>query len=143
MTFKSDKEIKHIASGVEDLTLPKPEWTHAAHFALAIWSLSDKTRNTFAEIPGQIRAYNAATGVPNTDHDGYHETITLASLRAARAVIARLPSEHPLYAKVNIVLEMDYGKPDWLLSYWSKDALFSIAARRGWVEPDLQPLPFD
>ena len=35
-------------------------------------------------LPGLIRAFNEATGTPNTDTGGYHETITRASLRAAR-----------------------------------------------------------
>ena len=34
-----------------------------------------------------IRAYNEATGVANTYTEGYHETITQASLRAARSFL--------------------------------------------------------
>jgi hypothetical protein len=42
-------------------------------------------------MPGLIRAYNEATNTPNTDTGGYHETITLASLRAARFMLAAHP----------------------------------------------------
>jgi hypothetical protein len=35
------------------------------------------------------------------------------------------------------------GQSGWLLAYWSKPVLFSAKARRDWVAPDLQPLPFD
>jgi hypothetical protein len=32
--------------------------------------------------------------------------------------------------------------PDWILAHWSKERLFSVEARREWLEPDLQPLSF-
>jgi hypothetical protein len=34
------------------------------------------------------------------------------------------------------------GRSDWLFRYWSKPVLFSVRARKSWVEPDLAPLPF-
>ena len=80
MTFSSDSEISHIARSVLDKSLPKSEWTHAAHFAAALWMLAEPSRDAMAEMPDIIRAYNLATGVENTDSDGYHETITLASI---------------------------------------------------------------
>lgn len=135
----SDHDIARIAAGVLDRTLPKAEWTHAAHFAAALWMLTH--RDAFAEMPGAIRAYNEATGVPNTDTDGYHETITLASLRAARAHLAAGLGA-PLSERLASLLAGPYGRSDWLLAYWSKPVLFSVEARRVWVEPDLQPLPF-
>jgi len=88
-----------------------------------------------------IRAYNEATGVPNTDTSGYHETITLGSLRAARAWLVSRPCV-ALYEALQELLASEYGRPEWLLAYWSKSVLFSAAARKAWVEPDLQPLPF-
>jgi hypothetical protein len=92
-------------------------------------------------MPSLIRAYNAATDTPNTDTSGYHETITRASLRAARAVLDRHPSA-ALGAVLGELLASPLGRSDWLLTYWSRERLFSVEARRAWVEPDLQPLPF-
>jgi len=80
-------------------------------------------------------------GVANTDRGGYHETITQASLRAARAFASARPAE-PLYVTVNALLDSPLGRPDWLLAHWSKTRLMSVEARRVWLEPDLQPLPF-
>jgi hypothetical protein len=98
-------------------------------------------RNAFVEIPALIRAYNEATGTPNTDSTGYHETITVASLRVTRAWLnAHRASE--LHVQLNALLDSEYGRSDWLLSYWSKPLLFSVAARRSWIEPDLKALPF-
>lgn len=139
--FISDDEIERIALGVIDRTLPKPEWTHAAHFAAALWVLRRPDMNAERDMPKLIRAYNLATGVENTDSGGYHETITLASLRAARAWLKKMP-ELPLYAVLNELLASRYGRSDWLLEYWSKPVLFSVMARRAWIDPDLKPLPF-
>ena len=139
--FSSDSEIDHIGRGLLDRTLPKAEWTHAAHFAAAAWVLRRPDMEAMRDMPGLIRVYNEATGVHNTDTTGYHETITLASLRAARAWLGGRPGV-PTYAALNELLAAQYGRADWLLGYWSKPVLFSREARRAWVNPDLRALPF-
>lgn len=137
----SAADIDRIGSGVLHRTLPKREWTHAAHFAAAFWLIDRSGANAAREMPALIRAYNEATGVANTDTGGYHETITLASLRAAHTWIAG--RRHlALHEALCEMLESDYGRSDWLLAYWSRPVLFSVAARRSWVDPDLAPLPF-
>jgi hypothetical protein len=139
--FISDDDIDRIGSAVRERTLPKREWTHAAHFAAAFWILRRSNLNAMRDMPALIRAYNEATGVANTDTTGYHETITLASLRAADAWIAAHARE-PLHASLNGLLASDYGRSDWPLAFWSRELLFSVEARRRWVEPNLKPLPF-
>jgi hypothetical protein len=139
--FTSDEQIDRIGRGLLERTLPKQEWTHAAHFAAAFWLLRRSDSNAVRDMPRLIRAYNEATGVPNTDTSGYHETITLASLRAATAWL-EAHRDPPLYESLNRLLASRYGRSDWLLAYWSKSRLFSAEARRRWVEPDLEPLPF-
>jgi len=139
--FDSDAAVERIGRGLLDRSLPKAEWTHAAHFAAAFWLLRQPDMDPMRDLPGLIRDYNEATGVANTDSGGYHETITVASLRAARAWLNITPSA-PLHRVLNELLLSKYGRSDWLLAYWSKAVLFSVAARRAWVEPDLRPLPF-
>ena len=139
--FTSDEEIERIGHGLTDCTLPKGEWTHAAHFAAAFWFLRERGAAALSEIPARIRAYNQATGVPNTDTSGYHETITVASLRAARAWLAAR-QKMPLHTALNELLATQFGRSGWLLEYWSAELLFSVGARRGWVGPDRKALPF-
>jgi hypothetical protein len=137
----SAADIDRIGSGVLHRTLPKSEWTHAAHFAAAFWLIDRSGKNAVREMPALIRAYNEATGVANTDTGGYHETITLASLRAAHAWIdAR--AHLTLHEALNGMLASEYGRSDWLFAFWSRPLLFSVVARRSWVDPDLRPLPF-
>lgn len=139
MTFSSDADLAAIADGVIARSLPKPAWTHAAHFACAVWIIMRRD-DLVAErdLPGLIRAYNESTGTPNTDTGGYHETITQASLVAVRAVVAEGGSPIKVLRRL---LEGPHGRSDWLLKHWSRELLFGVEARRGWVEPDLAPLP--
>ena len=80
--LNSGVEIDHVVRRFFDRSLPRSEWTHAAHFAVALWLLKRRGSHAAREMPPLIRAYNEVTGVPNTVTSGYHETITLASLRA-------------------------------------------------------------
>jgi hypothetical protein len=137
--FTSDLEIIRIGEGVRDRTLPKRDWTHPAHIAAAVWVLNLYGDRSDDILPELIRAYNVATGVQNTDQEGYHHTITLASLRAVRAIVSGL--DGPLSAQTNTVLTAGYDRPDWLMRHYTKACLFSVQARRAWVEPDLDPLP--
>jgi hypothetical protein len=139
--FSCDSEIDRIGRGLLERSLPKAEWTHAGHFAAAAWVLRRPDMDATRDMPGLIRAYNEATGVHNTDTTGYHETITLASLRAARAWLLARPGML-LHEALNGLLASQFGRSDWLLSYWSKPVLFSVDARRTWVDPNLRALPF-
>lgn len=141
--FTDDAELAAIAEGVIARTLPKSAWTHAAHFAAAVWIVVRRADlDAERDMPGLIRAYNEATDTPNTDTGGYHETITLASLGAVRAVLASLPPATPPFAALNALLAGPHGDKHWPLAYWTRERLFSVEARRGWVGPDLQPLPW-
>lgn len=135
----TDDDIERIARGLIERTLPKSGWTHAAHFAAAFWLLRHRGDAAFVEMPPLIRAYNESTGVANTDASGYHETITVASLRVARAWLAARPGM-ALHAALAELLAGPYGRSDWLLAHWSRARLFSAAARRAWADPDLRAL---
>ena len=134
----TDTDIDRIGSGLQNASLPKQEWTHAAHIAAAVWLLAHYDQAAFDLMPDMIRRYNEATGGLNSDTEGYHHTITLASLTVIQAAMGTKPrslSEH-----VDELLLNGYDKPGWLLRHYSKDRLFSVHARRHWVDPDLKPL---
>lgn len=86
MCFETDDEIEGVARAMIACTLPQAVWMHAAHFAAALWLLRDHSEAAYAEIPGLIRAYEASVGGRHTDTEGYHETITQASLHMAARV---------------------------------------------------------
>jgi hypothetical protein len=141
--YGSEAEIIRIGEGFWARTLPRGEWNHAAHFAAALWLMRYRPDLDAArEMPRMIRAYNESAGGVNDDTRGYHETITLASLRALRGVLDANPRELPIYQIVNALMASSMGNPNWLLEYWSRDLLMSVEARRQWREPDLKTLPF-
>ncbi len=140
--FSNDTEIARAGKKFLDRSLPKPEWTHAAHFAVSLWLVRHRSGlDLDTEMPGLIRAYNDATGTANTDTSGYHETITRASLAAVRALLTAEPSR-PLHEILDGLLVSPLGDSKWLLAYWSRERLFSVEARRHWLPPDLKPLPY-
>ena len=141
--YTSESEIIRIGEGFAACSLPRSEWTHAAHFAAALWLLRTRPElDAAAVLPGMIRAYNDSVGRVNDDSGGYHETITQASLRALKGVLDANPPGMPLFQIVNALMASGLGNPNWLLEYWSRERLMSVEARRQWLEPDLKPLPF-
>ena len=140
--YASEAEIVRIGEGLLSCTLPKVEWTHAAHFAAALWLMRYRPDlDAPKDMPRLIRAYNESTGRVNDDSGGYHETITLASLRALAGVLEANP-DMPVWRIVNSLMATNMGDPNWLLEYWSRERLMSVDARRAWLEPDLKALPF-
>jgi hypothetical protein len=142
LMFTSDDDVIAIGRGVLDRTLPKSAWTHAAHFAAAVWMLRCRPDlDASIALPQAIRAYNESTGVANTETTGYHETITRASLHAARAFVDRDHST-PLFEICNAILASALGNSNWLLEYWTRSRLFSTEARKTWIAPDVCDLPW-
>jgi len=139
----TETDIARIAAGVLDRTHPYAEWTHAAHFAAALWLLRHPEvllgRGGMEPI---IRRYNEAVGVPNTATRGYHATITEASLRATTHALAEAGAGAPLAPILAALLASPLGRSRWLLAHWSEPRLMSLEARRGWLEPDLAALPY-
>ena len=93
----TESDIERIAAGVLDRSHPYAEWTHAAHFAAALWLLRHpETLLQHGGMEPVIRRYNEAVGVPNSDTRGYHATITEASLRATAHALAEAGPHAPL-----------------------------------------------
>jgi hypothetical protein len=63
-------------------------------------------------------------------------------MRATVAHLAAFPVATPLHVVTNALMASPLGRSDWLLAHWRRERLFSVEARREWVEPDLAPLPF-
>jgi hypothetical protein len=140
----TEAEVAGIGEGLLDRTLAPAIWTHAAHLAATVYLLTRRPELDLArELPRLIRVYNDATGVPNTDTHGYHETLTQFYLRAIAAFLARMPRNLGVAELANRLIASRFGQRDFPLTFYSRERLFSVAARRGWVEPDLAPFDFE
>lgn len=140
--FHSDAEIEHVGEGLVARTLPRCEWTHEAHLAASVYLLLRRPDiDLDKELPGLIRRYNESVGGTNSDTEGYHETITRLFLHGVRQFLMNEDLARPLYELVNALLLLPAGRRDWPLAFYSPVRLFSVEARRHFVEPDLRALP--
>jgi len=140
--FHDDATIRHIGEGLLARTLPREEWTHEAHPAATLWLLRERPDiDLDVEIATIISRYNESVGGVNDDQGGYHDTITRAFLAGVRLHVIGRDRAEPLADAVNALLASKMGRRDWPLLFYSRERLFSIAARRGFVTPDLAPLP--
>ncbi len=139
--FERDSDIRAIGTGLLACTLPREAWTHEAHLAACLWLLTERPDiDVDAEIATIIRRFNESVGGVNDDTQGYHDSITRAYVAGVRWFLS-VTTETELKARVNALLLSDAGRRDWPLRFYSRERLFSVAARRGFVEPDLAPFP--
>lgn len=139
--FATDAEIVHLGEGLLACTLERPEWTHEAHLAACLYLLTLRPDiDVDAEIASIISRFNESVGGVNDDHNGYHDTITHAYVAGVRLFLSQT-AETGLRERVNGLLLSPMGRRDWPLGFYSKELLFSVAARRGFVAPDRAPLP--
>jgi hypothetical protein len=140
--FRSDAEIAHIGEGLLARTLPRAEWTHEAHLAATTYLLLRRPDVELdADLPDIIRRYNESVGGVNSDTEGYHETITRVFLHGVRLFLAGADAAEPPHELVNALLLSPMGGRDWPLRFYTPQRLFSVAARRTFVIPDIAALP--
>jgi len=140
--FASDAAIRSVGERMLACTLPKAEWTHEAHLATTLWLIVERPDIApERDLPHLIRRYNESTGGMNSDTEGYHETITQCFLVGVRRYLTGVDRELSLVEKANGLLQAEEGQRDWPLRFYSRGRLFSVAARRGWMEPDVGELP--
>jgi arylformamidase len=119
----------------EGCTLPRGEWTHAAHVRMAWLYL---TRLPFAAaldaVRGGIQRYNASVA-----SDGYHETITVAFTHLIRSRVAESVEDFAAFASRHP--DLFEGRGGLLGRHYDPVTLASPDARARFIEPDRQPLP--
>jgi hypothetical protein len=141
--FHSDAEIEHLGEGLLARTLKREEWTHEAHLAATIYLLLRRPEiDLDDELPDIIRGFNESVGGVNDDTQGYHDTITRASLAGIRLFLAEADLTEPLHELVNELLLSPMGQRNWPLRFYSRERLFSVDARRRFVDPDVAALPW-
>ena len=133
-------ETERIARGLIDRTLPKNEWTHHAHLRAGLWHVHQLGPFVALDLlRARISKYNESVGTANTDSSGYHETLT----RFYVVVIDRFLSAADQSLDLDALAEQlseRHGDRRLPLHHYSEARLFSVVARRAWIEPDLRPI---
>ena len=133
-----------LAARFARLTLPKGEWTHAAHLTVGAWHVDRYgAAEALTRLRDGIRRLNESHGTSNTATSGYHETITAAYVTLLAAYLAACPPELALPARVDRLLAGPLAARDMLFTFYTRERLMSVEARARWIEPDLAPLRLD
>lgn len=115
----------------------RAEWTHLAHLVAGYWYVREQgAEQALEEMRARIRHHNDCVGTPNTDDSGYHETLTRLYLDAIAAHLVAHDGA-TFEAGLDALLASPLARSDWPLRRYSRERLFSVAARKGWVAPDL------
>jgi hypothetical protein len=137
--LESEASLQRFVEEWKAGRLPKSEWTHAAHVAMAAYFAFDHAAAaTFAIMKAGILHHNTSVGTPNTEDNGYHETLTrfwsseigefvrtghfASRLVAVRAAVSAFGSDR-----------------DRFRAFYSFDVVRDRRARREWVAPDREP----
>lgn len=129
---------KTLVTAWEDGSLPKPEWTHAAHLTVAAWFVWEEGIAALDRVRTGIQHYNAAVGIISTPDYGYHETITRFWIyRLAEFFRDEGPFAHR-DAAVDAAVSKFAVKRNWYGEYWSINIINSREARATWLPPDLR-----
>ncbi|MEO0011928.1 MAG: hypothetical protein RLZZ535_317 [Cyanobacteriota bacterium] len=120
--------------------LPKKEWTHEAHLKVGLWHLLHYDPNESLErLRQNIKQYNVACGIENTETQGYHETITRFYVWLVNKFLQQTERSQSIDLLADRLISL-YGDKSFPLNYYSRDKLMSKTARLQWVEPDLKVL---
>lgn len=114
--------------------LPANEWTHEAHLITCWVALQERTAaQALPFLRTSIQTHNCGIGTPNTETEGYHETLTVYYVTAVANAAAPDPET------LSTIPSCDRHAP---LTHWDRDTLFSVPARLGWLAPNLVELPW-
>ena len=137
----SEARITALVAAFTTQQLPKTQWTHESHLLVGLWFVCHDPAPLDCLRAG-IQRLNAAHSVATTPTGGYHETLTRFYVWALKQYVdecrQRLGPEVSVGELAAGVLQKVTRELP--LLYYSTDRLYSVAARYGWVEPDLRPL---
>ena len=131
-----DAALAAFIAAFESPNLPKGEWTHAAHIAMAAVYLRRYGNDVLVPARAAIQRFNASVGGPPT---AYHETLTVLWLGIVAETLDAASCESDLAAaKHGVGL---YGLDSKAHGrFYSYDVVTSAEARTTWVAPDVLPV---
>ena len=136
----TEPEIDAFLHAFEACTLPKSEWTHAAHIftgACFVHTLGEPA--AIDRMRHSIRRYNESIGGQNTPTSGYHESVTVFWIKLLSAFHRDTPPTTRA-AFAACAVERFAAERDLLARFYDFDLVASADARQRWIPPTLRPL---
>lgn len=121
-------------------TLPRAQWTHAAHFRMAWLYLtrSESEAAALEQVRNSIKNYARLT---QSDPAKYNDTVTCAYVRLIADRLARSENGTSWETFAPELADMIEEYPGPLLRYYREETLTSRRAHESYVKPDVAPLP--
>ncbi|BBM81751.1 hypothetical protein [Candidatus Uabimicrobium amorphum] len=140
-SFATLENIEKFVQRFNDGTLREEEWTHQAHFVVALWYvLQNPFEKVLPLLREAIKKNNVALGIPNNNERGYHETITRFYLLKIAEYVTKNTLDTLCAQAFLQLLSSEIVDKKYPLLYYSRELLFSVEARKEWCQPDLRPL---
>lgn len=134
--YADANDIDTLIEGFNAKTLPKEQWTHAAHLTGAVWYLR---KYNFEQALQQIRiaitTYNIAVGGQNTATSGYYETMTVFWMQVVDFFV-RTHQAFDLRECCNALLASPLAERTLPFYFYEKDTILSQQARAAFVPAD-------
>ena len=137
--YENDEDVLSLVGAFETATISRDEWKHREHLVVALYYVSHYDVETAIEMmrSGILNLLANGFMVDLSKEMPYHETITVFWIRTVAKFHAASNGAPLSYKIADMVRRFD---KDYLLSFYSRDYLFSDDARRRYVEPDLQSI---
>ena len=134
--YRSEKEILDLVEKFESATIAREAWRHAEHLTVALYYLShhDFDTATATMRKGILNLLTNGFAVDLSKEMPYHETLTVFWMLTLKSYIEDTNGTS-IMSKANDVVEK-YDK-DYPLKFYSREYLFSEAARADFLEGDL------
>ena len=137
--LESEASLQQFVEAWKAGKLPKAEWTHAAHVAMAgYFAFDHAAAATFAIMKAGILHHNTSVGTPNTEDNGYHETLTRFWCSEISEFV-RIGHFASRFEAVRAAISAFGSDRDRLRLFYRFDVVRDRRARREWIAPDRQP----
>ncbi len=137
--YKTESDVVDLVREFEAATIPRDKWKHAEHLIVALYYVShyDVERAIEKMRSGILNLLANGFKVDLSKEMPYHETITVFWIRTVAAFHASSNGK-PIGEKIAEMVERFNN--DYLLSFYSRERLFSDEARARFIESDLNGL---
>ncbi len=134
--YKTETEVLELVRSFEDATISRDKWKHAEHLVVALYYLTGNDILTaYANMrAGILNLLVKGFGVDLEKEMPYHETITRFWMHTVAEYAASKNGASLLEKANEVAYKWDKDYP---LRFYSREVLFSDAARRAFVEADL------
>ncbi|HEX8367803.1 MAG TPA: hypothetical protein VF604_04480 [Pyrinomonadaceae bacterium] len=134
--YETEDEILSLVESFENGTIARGEWNHAGHLTVALYYCAHHDLAAATEkMRRNLLHHLKAVGVDLTKEMPYHETLTafwmrtIDDFRKSKNGVSLLETANALLAGFD---------KDYPLRFYSRELLFSDAARRSFVAGDLE-----